>query len=108
MLAECPHCHKHAISRWRDAWRWNGYAPLICPNCHTPVKVSNLLRIVLTLLPVSVTMFAVGNWEPPPSNWVMGTALSVTGIIGLLMSYMIPRYREVKAKGGTPPVHVER
>ena len=104
MLEECPHCRQRTISRFRDSLRLS-FAPLICTNCHTPLRVSNLLRTVLTLLPMAVTMFVVGNWEPPPPNWVMGAALSVTGMIGLLIGYKLPPYREVKAKADTPPVH---
>ena len=97
MLEQCPHCHQRTISRWRDAQRFS-YKPLICPNCHTPLKVSNLLRTVLTMLPITFALFVMIRLEPPPQKWTVAGALAVTGIVGWILGYKLPRYKEVKVK----------
>jgi hypothetical protein len=112
MLAECPHCHKHTISRWRDAWRWNGYAPLICSNCHTPVKANQLLRAALTVVPMLITGWVGGpliaHREPPLPSWVVAGIFAVSWFLGCILGYTISRYKEVKAKVDTPPAHMDR
>lgn len=110
MLAECPHCHKHTISRWRDFWRWNGYAPLICPNCHTPVRANLLLRYVLTVGPMLITSLPFGHvvahWEPVPPLWVVLGGFVACYLFGWWVGAWFSRYKEFKVK--TPPLQTHR
>lgn len=86
-MLKCPHCHQPTISRWKDS--------IVCPNCHTPVKVSKILRSLLLVMPMTLSGMVLGHWEPPPSNWIAGAIIVFACVIGGVLTYTIPRYKEV-------------
>jgi hypothetical protein len=84
-MLKCPHCHHRTISRWHDS--------LVCPNCHTRVKASKILRSLLLVTPMTLSAMVLTRWEPPPENWIIGIIIAFTGVIGLVLTYTIPRYK---------------
>ncbi len=85
-MLKCPHCHQRTISRWHDS--------LVCPNCHTPVRASKILRALLVVMPMTFSALVLVRWEPSLANWRAGIIISLAGVIGLALAYTVPRYKE--------------
>lgn len=98
MLKECPHCHQHALSLWRGS--------ATCSNCGTRVvRANRVLGVLLVVLPPYITIMIISNyWDnPPPAKWIVFSLLTLASVTGLVLSIVVPRYKEVTVKADAPP-----